>query len=433
MSEFAIDPGSAARCARAGVCQALRRAASMPRFGRRHERPGPACRVTIAGRVWAAALASAWLLLGCGGSIEVGIGIGDGDVLDVPKVMLSRVADGFDAPLMLTHAGDGSGRLFVVEKAGRVRVIDDGAVQAEPFLDIRDRVRSGGSEQGLLSIAFAPDFAATGQAYVLYTEESGIGNVVLSRFTRAFLGGALDPSSERVLLRIPQPFTNHNGGHLAFGPGGLLYVSLGDGGGSGDPLGNGQRTDTLLGKLLRIDISVEPYAIPPGNPFGDEIWALGLRNPWRFSFDRATGDLFIGDVGQDRWEEIDVVQAGTAGGQNFGWNRMEGFDCFAGSACDTSGLTLPIVAYRHAGGDCSVTGGFVYRGRRHPGLRGIYFHGDFCSGRIRGLWPVLDGGWSGEVMLESGLGIASFGEDEDGELYVVDLPGGVIYRLGPRT
>ena len=383
----------------------------------------------------ALAFATALLLAGCGGgSVEVGFnrgGDGEDESDELPAVTLILVADGFDAPLLLTHAGDGSGRMFVVEKAGRVRVIDNGVVIAEAFLDIRDRVRAGGSEQGLLSLAFAPDFAASGRAYVLYTDDTGVGDLVLSRFTRGAGADALDPSSERVLLRVAQPFTNHNGGHLAFGPDGLLYLSFGDGGGAGDPQGSAQRTDVLLGKLLRIDVAGDgSYAVPSDNPFGNEIWALGLRNPWRFSFDRANGDILIGDVGQNDWEEIDYLSAGETAGQNFGWKRMEGFDCFAAASCDENGLKPPVAAYGHGDGDCSVTGGYVYRGRRHPALAGVYLHGDFCSGRIRALRRAVDGTWSGAVLLASGLGIASFGEDEDGEIHIVDLPGGAIYRLG---
>ena len=385
----------------------------------------------------ALAFATALLLAGCGGgSVEVGFnrgGDGDDESDELPAVTLILVADGFDAPLLLTHAGDGSGRMFVVEKAGRVRVIDNGVVKAEAFLDIRDRVRAGGSEQGLLSLAFAPDFAASGRAYVLYTDDTGVGDLVLSRFMRGAGADVLDPSSERVLLRVAQPFTNHNGGHLAFGPDGLLYLSFGDGGGAGDPQGSAQRTDVLLGKLLRIDVAGDgSYAVPSDNPFGNEIWALGLRNPWRFSFDRANGDILIGDVGQNDWEEIDYLSAGETAGQNFGWKRMEGFDCFAAASCDENGLKPPVAAYGHGDGDCSVTGGYVYRGRQHPALAGVYLHGDFCSGRIRALRRAVDGTWSGAVLLASGLGIASFGEDEDGEVYVVDLPGGAIHRLASR-
>jgi glucose/arabinose dehydrogenase len=345
------------------------------------------------------------------------------------------VADGLEAPLLATHAGDGSGRLFVVEQVGRIRVVRDGELLAEPFLDVSDRVVAGG-EQGLLGLAFHPDFATNGRFFVDYTDLDG--DTVVAEY--AVLDGdadRVDPASERVLLRIGQPFANHNGGHLAFGPDGFLYVGTGDGGSAGDPMGNGQRLDTLLGKILRLDLDGRsgdrPYGIPPGNPFVEhegarpEIWAFGLRNPWRFSFDRETGDLWIGDVGQGAFEEIDAVP-GDEAGVNYGWNVMEGRACFAPeTGCDEDGLRLPVAVYGHGEG-CSVTGGFVYRGSRWPGLAGAYLFSDFCSGTI---WAVdaARPNAGPTAVLETGRAISSFGEDEDGELYVTDLAGGALLRV----
>lgn len=379
------------------------------------------------------ALASA-LLAACGGGGSISIFVGDvgGEPDDgsnrIPGISLTLVASGFDAPVHLTHAGDGSGRLFVVERGGRVFVVSGGAVGTTPFLDISPRVTSGG-EQGLLSIAFPPDFKGRRHFYAYYTGRNGIGDTVVARFALSASDDLADPASEVELLGVVQPFANHNGGQLAFGPDGMLYVGLGDGGSGGDPQGNGQNPGTLLGSLLRIDVEsgVTPYAMPAGNPFGNEIWAWGLRNPWRFSFDRATGDLYIGDVGQGSFEEIDFQPAGS-GGQNYGWNRMEGPACFGAANCDRSGLTLPVSAYDHSLGDCSVTGGFVYRGTEHPALQGVYVYADFCSGRLWGLRRDGGGEWTNELLLDSSLQVSSFGEDEAGNLYVADLGGG-IYRI----
>jgi glucose/arabinose dehydrogenase len=342
---------------------------------------------------------------------------------------------GFDRPVGIAHAGDGSGRLFIVERGGAVWVARGATVLDEPFLDISDRIEASGGEQGLLGLAFPPGYEAKGHFYVNYTR-AGDGATTVARYSVTADQDLADPASEEVILTVEQPFSNHNGGHLAFGPDGYLYIGLGDGGSGGDPLGNGQSTGTLLGKVLRIDVESgeAPYVIPADNPFvgvpgaREEIWALGLRNPWRFSFDRGTGDLYIGDVGQSSYEEADYQAAASLGGENYGWNIMEGAHCFGRDECDRAGLTPPVAEYAHDGVDCSVTGGYVYRGEDGTGLTGIYFFGDFCSGRIRGLRP--DGAsWESTVLLDSGLLISTFGEDESGELYLADYSGGGIYRV----
>ena len=343
---------------------------------------------------------------------------------------LTEVARGFTSPVVIAHAHDD--RLFVGEQRGTVRVVRDGAVLEQPFLDITDRVRGGG-ERGLLGLAFPEDFAASGRFYVYYTDLNG--DSVLSRFTAA--GDVADPASEQVLLTQVQPYSNHNGGQLAFGPDGYLYLGLGDGGSGGDPQGNGQRLDTVLGKLLRLDVSGEGAVAPPDNPFVDregarpEIWAYGLRNPWRFSFDRETGDLYIADVGQNRFEEVNLQPAGSAGGENHGWNVMEGAECFQPrTGCDAEGLVMPILTYPHGGRwGSSISGGYLYRGSAVPELRGAYVFGDFVSGRV---WRAdrTGGTWEVTLLHETGFNVSTFGEDHGGELYVADYGGGVIYRIG---
>lgn len=354
--------------------------------------------------------------------------------LSAQPISLVPLAGGFDSPLALTHAGDGSGRLFVTEQPGRIFVIRDGTVLSTPFLDIRDRVRSGG-EQGLLSVAFHPRYEENGFFYVDYTDNGG--DTVVARYSVSSANpDVANPDSEFVILTVDQPYTNHNGGQLQFGPDGYLWIGMGDGGHGGDPHNHAQNLLRLLGKLLRIDVdSGQPYAIPPNNPFATvrdarpEIWAVGLRNPWRFSFDRATGDLWIGDVGQAAWEEIDYLKAPLEPA-NFGWRIMEGMHCYNSSSCSMIGLTLPILEYGRALG-CSVSGGYVYRGTEFLSLRGTYLYGDFCSGRIWGARRGGSGEWQSEVLLDTTLSISSFGEDEAGELYVVDL-GGTVHRvLGP--
>ncbi|MER3418866.1 MAG: glucose dehydrogenase, partial [Chloroflexota bacterium] len=351
---------------------------------------------------------------------------------------LEPLVRGLTAPLFVTGAGDGSGSLFVVEQAGRIRIVRAGRLLATPFLDIADRVRSGG-EQGLLGLAFHPGFGpAEDRFYVNYTDRAG--DTVVSEFRRSADPDRADPATERVLLRIDQPFANHNGGMLAFGPDGYLYVGTGDGGSAGDPFDSGQRLDTLLGKLLRIDPEpgpAGPYTVPPDNPFvgsagaRGEIWAYGLRNPWRFSFDRRTGQLWIADVGQDRYEEVDRAPEGLGRGANYGWARMEGRHCYpSGESCGggSSGFVLPVAEYGHDQG-CSVTGGYVYRGTAFPALGGVYLFGDYCSGRI---WGLASGGPDEQapvLLLRSGRSISSFGEDDAGELYLTDLADGSVWRV----
>ncbi len=348
----------------------------------------------------------------------------------------------FREAVQLTHSLDGTGRLFVVQREGIIRVFgsDGSAKSTATFLDIRKRVLDSNMEEGLLGLAFAPDFAMTDHFFVYYSAPNPRRSVV-SRFSvSASDGDVADPDSELVVLEVPQPFVNHNGGQITLGPDGYLYVGLGDGGSAGDPRGNGQDPGTLLGSILRLDVSeLETrggYGIPPDNPFADgagterpEVYAYGLRNPWRFSFDRLTGDIWAGDVGQNRYEEVDVVKAGL----NYGWNVMEGFHCFSpGSGCDRTGLVDPVTEYDHSEG-CSVTGGHVYRGDRLPSLYGAYVYGDFCSGKI---WALrYDGSEVTEQALvaESGLAISAFGEDEAGDLYVLDFQSqGKIYRFVER-
>lgn len=356
-------------------------------------------------------------------------------------VGLETVATGFDQPLVVTDANDDTGRLFVTEKGGTIRVIaGDGTVQDAPFLNITDRVGAGGSEQGLLGLAFPENFADSGVFYVDYTDHDG--NTVVSRFRVGLDAGAADPGSEQVILRQEQPFANHNGGSLVFGPDNYLYIGFGDGGSQGDPNGNGQNLGTWLGKILRIEVDPEqvpegqPYGIPEDNPFIDtdgakpEIWAYGVRNPWRFSFDRETGDFWLGDVGGSQLEEVDHVPNADAGGQNFGWNITEGTSCYRGDGCDTSGLTLPVLEYTHDFG-CSITGGYVYRGEAMPDLAGTYLFADYCSGLLWGGGQDAGGAWVMSDPIETDLSISSFGEDDAGEVYITDLGGGDVYRLAP--
>lgn len=354
---------------------------------------------------------------------------------------LVEIASGLTRPLYVTHAGDGSGRLFIVEQGGLIKIWQDGAVLDTPFLDVSELIsqeaRSADyTERGLLGLAFHPDFAANGQFFINYTERQNHGTVVARYTVSADDPNRADPASEVQLLYVPQPYGNHNGGHMAFGPDGYLYISLGDGGSGGDPQGNGQNLGTLLGTLLRIDVNVEDgYAIPPDNPFvgndtaRPEIWAWGLRNAWRFSFDRETGDLYIADVGQYSWEEVSFQPAGSPGGENYGWNAYEGTHEFSGNP-PASDVVMPILEYGHSNGRCSITGGYVYRGADVPGLQGVYFYGDWCTGTIWTAWQGEDGVWQSQVSLESGRRISSFGEDEDGELYVVDH-GGALLKIAP--
>ena len=318
---------------------------------------------------------------------------------------------------------DGSGRLFVLEKHGRIRIIQNGQLSPNPFLDITDRVKDSSNEQGLLGLAFHPSFSQNGYFYVNFIGQNG--DTYISRFQAS--GDKADANTEVNLLHVKQPFPNHNGGSLAFGPDGYLYAGLGDGGSANDPLGNGQNTKTLLGKILRIDVnSGNPYTIPADNPFGSEIWAYGLRNPWRISFDKLTGDLYIGDVGQDTWEEIDFLPVGSPGGTNFGWNYFEATHPFAGKPSATDHFTYPVAEYNHAVGGCSITGGYVYRGSM-PEWNGIYLYGDYCTGNV---WGLIKSGqqWQNKLLFETKVQITSFGQDEHGEIYMLTDEGDV-YQL----
>ena len=354
-------------------------------------------------------------------------------------VTLSRVATGLSKPVFLTAApGDDSNRLFVVEKTGTIRVIRNGIFdpQAKPFMDVSDRV-SRGSEQGLLGLTFHPDYARNGRLYVNLTDRKGDTRVLEFKVATGE-PDRVDPTSERELLFVDQPYSNHNGGHLAFGPDGLLYVGLGDGGSGGDPQGNGQNPKALLGKMLALDVDAAERPKPT-------IVALGLRNPWRYAFDGVTGHLWIADVGQNKFEEVDVLSATSRtaaahGGApvNFGWNIVEGLGhCYAQRDCDQHGLTLPVVEYDHGEG-CSITGGYVYRGRLLPDLAGLYFYADYCSALVRSFRvgaprkPVTDV-WDWRAALDPEnrfANLSSFGEDAEGELYLLSLDGDV-YRFDP--
>jgi len=346
-----------------------------------------------------------------------------------PSIALIPVASGLSSPTAIANARDGSGRLFIVQQSGQIRVYAGGQILPTPFLNIASLVSSSG-ERGLLGLAFHPSYAANRAFYVYYTNTAG--NIVIARYlVSAANPNVADPASAAVLLTIPHPtFGNHNGGQLAFGPDGHLYAGVGDGGGSGDPNNNAQNLGSLLGKVLRLDVNAATPYIPAGNPFpGSLIWALGLRNPWRFSFDRTTGDLFIADVGQGSREEVDFQPAGSPGGRNYCWPNQEGMTVFdPNRPCNGGGTpTPPILDYAHALG-CSVTGGYRYRGVVYPDLVGTYFYGDFCSGRIWGANDV-GGAWSTIQLLDTTLQISTFGEDEAGEVYLADYAGGVIYRI----
>jgi glucose/arabinose dehydrogenase len=357
-------------------------------------------------------------------------------------VTLTPFAPGLTAPLAIVNAGDGSDRLFVAEQGGQIRIIRGGELVATPFLDIGAEITSGG-ERGLLGLAFHPGYPTDPRVFVDYTDTNG-DTQVSSFVVSAGDPDRLDPASETRILHVKQPFANHNGGALLFDPDGMLLVSLGDGGGGGDPNGNGQSLATLLGKILRIDIdgvdADHPYRIPADNPYASgaaghrpEIWLTGLRNPWRMSFDRATHDLWIGDVGQDRWEEVDVQRAGSAPGTNFGWNRLEGTHCFQPDHdCADPTLTPPVTDYGHDLG-CTVIGAGVYRGTAQPALVGGYVFGDYCSGRIWAIDPVGDGYRAPTMVGASGRNLSAFGEDQAGELYAADITGGAILRVTAAT
>jgi glucose/arabinose dehydrogenase len=350
------------------------------------------------------------------------------------------VVNGLDQPVGVTHAGDGSGRLFVVEKSGLIRGVQEGQLLGEPFLDVRDVITSEPTaEQGLLGLAFHPDYKNNGTFFVYYTEaavkQNGAANAVVARYKVSGDPNKADPASANIILVIDQPFSNHNGGHIAFGPDGYLYIGTGDGGDGGDPQENAENLTKLLGKLLRIDVNADTYLVPESNPWksesgaATEIWAYGLRNPWKFSFDRKTGDVYIADVGQELYEEINVQSASSKGGENYGWNSMEGMHCYDPSDCDKSQFVWPVHEYAHGEAGVSVTGGFVYRGSDLPELDGAYIYADFASGNI---WTLrfTEGVWVNELLEKSAFQVSSFGEDEAGELYLTDFGGGALYKLG---
>lgn len=335
-----------------------------------------------------------------------------------------EITSGLNRPVDVQSANDGSGRLFIIEKYGVIRILENGKLLDVPFLNIDARVDDSGNEMGLLGLVFHPIYKENGYFYINYTGDGG--HTRISRFQAS--GNVADPNSETVLLLIKQPYANHNGGGLDFGPDGYLYAGLGDGGSQGDPSKNGQNTTVMLAKILRIDVNNgDPYSVPPDNPYGNEVWAYGLRNPWRISFDSATDDLWIGDVGQGQWEEIDYLPAGAQGGANFGWSIMEGNHDYDASA--QPGLLLPAVEYSHSKGGCSVTGGYVYRGSM-PDWRGIYIYGDYCTGFVWGLIPSADG-FQSQLLFQTDVNITSFGQDESGEIYLASDNGG-IYILAKK-
>jgi len=345
------------------------------------------------------------------------------------EIALQQIITGVDRPVVITHAGDGSGRLFIVEQEGRIRVWDGATLLTTPFLDITGPVQCCG-EQGLLGLAFHPDYETNGYFYVNYINTAS--ESVISRFQVSADPNVANPASELIMKNQPRPAANHNGGQLAFGPDGYLYFAMGDSGGSGDPGEVAQNINSPLGKIWRLDVDAPPPYIPPTNPFvgvpgEDVIWALGLRNPWRFSFDRVTGDLFIADVGQNVIEEVNFQPHGAPAPVNYGWDNMEGSACFEpSSGCITAGMTLPIIEYTHALG-CSVTGGYRYRGA-DVHYYGVYFYADYCSGRI---WGAFHNGttWTSIELTDAPFNISTFGEDEAGALYVGDLNGDRVLRI----
>jgi glucose/arabinose dehydrogenase len=384
------------------------------------------------------------ILTACTQSTDPDVGNGDGDNSDNGDVIDGTVVNAFPnldfvRPLGIKHAGDGSDRLFVVEQAGIISVFpnESDVSEREIFLDIQGRVTDQSNEQGLLGLAFHPDFETNGYFYVNYTATSP-ERTVISRFSVSEDDENIaNPASETVLLTYNQPYGNHNGGHIAFGPDGYLYIAAGDGGSAGDPLNNGQDRTTLLGSILRIDVDSQEdgkaYGIPEDNPyvgneegFREEIFAYGLRNPWRFSFDAASGDLWAGDVGQNALEEIDIINNGL----NYGWNIMEGDQCFPeGSSCDRDGLELPVYTYPHTNNNRSITGGYVYRGNNLPALTGYYVYADFVSGRIWALDTADLDNPNNTELIDTDLRISSFGVDADNELYITSFDGN-IYTFG---
>lgn len=381
-------------------------------------------------------MAALLLALSCSGNG----GPGEPGVVTPPNVdlALQPIASGLSSPVHLASPPNDA-RLFIVEQAGRIRVIQNGALLPTAFLDIRNRVKSGG-EEGLLSVAFHPQYASNRHFYVYYTDLSG--DIQIDRYTASQTApNTADATTVLPIINVSHPsFGNHNGGQLAFGPDGHLYIGTGDGGAANDPPNNAQNLGSLLGKILRISLNsagaIPAYSIPDGNPFAGqagrrpEIWAYGLRNPWRFSFDRGSSTIFIGDVGQNSREEIDAV-ALTPGGRNFGWRIMEGAQCRGLLPCDQSGLTLPVHEYETSGGNCAVTGGFVYRGTSIPQIAGVYFFSDYCKGELRSFRLVNGAATEVKVWpVTTGATITSFGEDSSGELYLISH-GGTISKIIP--
>lgn len=354
------------------------------------------------------------------------------------SVQLTPVVSGLNRPLYVTNAGDGSNRLFVLEQSGEVWIIEEGVKLDQPFLDVSELISQSAlsqnySEQGLLGIAFHPEYETNGYFFINYTDRSG-GTVVARYNVSLSNPNIADATSAQIIFQIAQPFANHNGGHMDFGPDGYLYFSLGDGGSANDPLGAGQNTQILLGSLLRIDVSGElPYAIPEDNPFvgddtsADEIWAYGLRNVWRFSFDADTGDMYIADVGQNQWEEVNFQPADFPGGANYGWNAWEATHAFSNVSAE--GHVLPFAEYNHSVG-CSVTGGYVYRGEAIPDLEAVYLFSDYCSGRVWASYRDANMQWNTSEFLSTGMQVSSFGTDESNELYIIDYSG-TLYRIDP--
>jgi glucose/arabinose dehydrogenase len=364
-----------------------------------------------------------------------------GTAMGATTITLDHIVGGLSSPTQVTNAGDGSNRLFVVEQRGTVRVVQGGVLLPGFFMDIRSKVQFGG-ERGLLGLAFDPSFEKNHHLFVYYTRKGG--DVVVSRFTANAMNTDVIESTARPLLLIEHSSqSNHNGGALAFAPNGYLYVGVGDGGGAGDPANNAQRKTVLLGKILRINVHGSGsgrfghYSVPGSNPFAGskpglgEIWDYGVRNPWRISFDRATGTLWIGDVGQSKYEEVDREKWGSTGGRNYGWDAMEGLHCYTASKCPLAGDTLPNVEYTHGGGNCSITGGYVYRGPSQTALKGLYVFADWCSGRI---WTVPYNATpvnaAETLRADTSQNITSFGESENGELYAVTGSGNLYQVLG---
>jgi glucose/arabinose dehydrogenase len=369
-------------------------------------------------------------------------------------VLLTPVVTGLTQPVFVTNAGDGSNRLFIVQQTGQVRIFKNGSLLSTPFLNVSGLANftHAGSEQGLLGLAFDPHFATNHYFYVTYTIKTGnatfpYGEKLVRYRTSATNPNVANPASAFLILSYQKKYTNHNGGMLAFGPDGFLYWGTGDGGSGGDPDNNAQNLHVLLGKILRLDVDSAPpagktYVIPPSNPFfgssdpavRQEIWAYGLRNPWRFSFDRSTHDLFIGDVGQNIEEEVDFQPAASGGGENYGWRILEGNRCFNPSSGCTppAGYSAPVAVYDHGTNDsvgCAVTGGYIYRGSRSPTLQGVYFYGDYCSGNLWALVRNADSTWSSKLIASTGYNISSFGQDEQGELYLVSYANGRVFRI----